>query len=84
LQFFDLDDKYIDAIAERNPDKYGRRTVGTNITIKSEAEMRRSHPDYLLVLPWHFVAEFSEREKEYLSSGGKIIVPCPGFEVISG
>jgi hypothetical protein len=84
LQFFNLDDKYIDAIAERNPDKYGRRTVGTNIIIKSEAEMRRAHPDYLLVLPWHFVAEFREREKEYLNSGGKIIVPCPKFEVISG
>jgi hypothetical protein len=83
LQFFGLDDRYIDAIAERNPDKYGRRTAGTNIIIKSEAEMRRARPDYLLVLPWHFVAEFREREKEYLSSGGKFIIPCPRFEVIS-
>ena len=84
LQFFGLDEKFIDAIAERNPDKYGRRTVGTNIIIKSEAEMRQAHPDYLLVLPWHFFAEFREREKEYLNSGGKFIIPCPEFEVISG
>ncbi len=83
LQFFGLDDKYIDAIAERNPAKYGRRTAGTNIIIRSEAEMRRAHPDYLLVLPWHFVAEFKEREKDYLNSGGKFIIPCPKFEVIS-
>ncbi len=83
LQFFGLDDKYIDAIAERNPDKYGRRTPGTNIIIKSEAEMRQAHPDYLLVLPWHFVAEFREREKKYLQAGGRFIIPCPKFEVIS-
>jgi hypothetical protein len=84
LQFFGLDGTIIDAIAERNPDKYGRRTVGTNIPIKSEAEMRKAKPDYLLILPWHFVAEFQEREKQYLNSGGKFIIPCPEFEVISG
>jgi hypothetical protein len=84
LQFFGLDDSVIGAIAERNPDKYGRRTAGTNIIIKSEAEMRKARPDYLLILPWHFVAEFREREKEYLKSGGRFIIPCPGFEVISG
>ena len=40
-------------------------------------------PDYMLVLPWHFISEFTEREKEYLNRGGKFIVPCPKFEVIS-
>jgi hypothetical protein len=83
LQWYGLDNTLIDAIAERNPEKYGKRTVGTNIVIKSEEEMRQAKPDYLLVLPWHFIAEFRDREKEYLTSGGKFIVPCPRFEVIS-
>ena len=83
LQFFGLDSTLIDAIAERNPDKYGKRTVGTNIIIKPEAEMRQARPDYLLILPWHFISEFRNREKEYLNSGGKFIIPCPKFEVIS-
>ncbi len=26
-------------------------------------------PDYYLVLPWHFKAEFLEREKEMLARG---------------
>lgn len=83
LQWYGLDNTLIDAIAERNPEKYGKRTVGTNIEIKSEAEMRQTKPDYLLILPWHFISEFRNREKEYLDSGGKFIVPCPKFEVIS-
>lgn len=83
LQFYGLDNTLIDAIAERNPDKYGRLTVGSNIEIKSEAEMRQAKPDYLLILPWHFISEFRTREKEYLNSGGKFIVPCPKFDVIS-
>jgi hypothetical protein len=82
LQWYGLDSTLIDAIAERNPDKYGLRTVGTNIPIVSEAEMREARPDYLLMLPWHFVSEFKSREKEYLDSGGKFIVPLPKFEVI--
>lgn len=84
LQWYGLDNTLIDAIAERNPAKYGKLTVGTNIPIKSEKEMRQTAPDYLLILPWHFIAAFRNREKEYLQSGGKFIVPCPRFEVISG
>lgn len=83
LQWYGLDNTIIDAIAERNPDKYGLRTVGTNIPIVSEDKMRRAKPDYLLMLPWHFVSEFRSREKEYLDSGGKFIVPLPKFEVLS-
>lgn len=82
LQWYGLDNTLIDAIAERNPDKYGKRTVGTNIIIISEAEMRQAKPDYLLILPWHFISEFKKREKDYLNSGGKFIVPLPQFKVI--
>lgn len=82
LQFFGLDNTLIDAIAERSPAKFGMRTVGTNIPIKSEDEMRDAAPDYLLVLPWHFIAEFVKREFQFLDRGGKFIVPCPKFAVI--
>jgi hypothetical protein len=78
-----LDNSLIAGIAERNPDKWGLRTVGTNIPIYSEEEMRKAKPDYLLMLPWHFVKEFQERESEYLKNGGKFIIPCPKFEIIS-
>lgn len=83
LQYFDLGKEDIDAIAERNPQKFGLKTVGTNIPIVSEEEMRTNRPDYLLVLPWHFISEFIERERDFLESGGKFIVPCPKFEIIS-
>jgi NDP-4-keto-2,6-dideoxyhexose 3-C-methyltransferase len=82
LQYFGLDSTLITAIAERSPYKYGRVTVGTHIPIIPEAEMRASKPDYLLILPWHFISEFTERESDFLEAGGKFIVPCPTFEVI--
>lgn len=84
LQYFDLDNSTIDAIAERNSQKFGLKTVGTNIPIKSEEEMRAEKPDYVIILPWHFISEFIIREENYLKEGGKFIVPCPKFEIISG
>ena len=82
LQYFGLDNTLIDAIAERSHYKFGLKTIGTNIPILSEEDVRAMNPDYMLVLPWHFIAEFVKREDEFLSKGGKFIVPCPTFEII--
>jgi NDP-4-keto-2,6-dideoxyhexose 3-C-methyltransferase len=82
LQYFGLDHTLIDGIAERSVYKWGLKTVGTDIPIYSEEQMRNESPDYLLVLPWHFISEFIERERDFLLGGGKFIVPCPKFQVI--
>jgi hypothetical protein len=39
-------------------------------------------PDYYLVLPWHFLDEFQDREREYLQGGGRFIVPLPEVRMI--
>jgi SAM-dependent methyltransferase len=82
LQYFGLDNTLIDAIAERSPYKFGLKTIGTNIPILSEEDVRAMNPDYMLILPWHFISEFIKREDEFLSKGGKFIVPCPNFQII--
>lgn len=82
LQFCNIDHTLITAAADRNPEKWGRRTPGTNIPIISEEEARKAKPDYFLVLPWHFREEFIKRETRFLASGGKLIFPLPEIEVI--
>ena len=82
LQFYNLDKKLIQFIADRNPDKWGRKTIGTDISIISEEESHSMNPDYFLILPWHFINEFKEREKNYLKNGGKLLVPLPEFKII--
>jgi hypothetical protein len=84
LQWCGIDHRIIDVAAERNPDKYGALTLGTDIPIVSEAESRAMKPDYYLVLPWHFKEEFLEREKETLASGIGLIFPLPTIEIITG
>jgi hypothetical protein len=81
LQFYGLDHRDIKFAAERSEAKYGLKTVGSNIPIVSEGIVRELKPDYLLILPWHFLEGFVEREKEYLKEG-QFIVPLPDFMVI--
>ena len=82
LQWCGIDNRIIDCAAERNPDKYGAFTLGTEIPIISEAESRAMNPDYYLVLPWHFKEEFLERERGTLSKGIGLIFPLPTIETI--
>ena len=83
LQFFGIEKSMINKIADRDVFKFNKRTVGTNLEIISEEQARSDRPDYFLILPWHLTDYFVKREKEYLSGGGKFIVPMPNPKVIS-
>jgi hypothetical protein len=82
LQFCGVTTRELAAIAEVNPEKFGRVTPGTHIPIVSEAEAKAMKPDYFLVLPWHFKEGILQREQEYIAGGGKFIFPFPEIEII--
>ncbi len=83
LQYYGLDHSMVRKAADANPEKWGRKTVGTLIPIVSKEEARRDRPDYFLILPHHFLEEITRDEKEFLESGGKFIVPLPQFRVVT-
>ena len=82
LQFCDFDTDLIAKAVDRDKNKIGKMTIGTKIPIISEEQARLEHPDFLLVLPWHLIDFFKEREYDYLKSGGKLIVPIPKVKII--
>jgi len=81
LQYFKLNNKLIDCVAERNPKKYGLYTPGSKIKIISEIDSRKLSPDYYLVLPWHFKKEILRRERKTIRNGSKFIFPLPKLTV---
>lgn len=83
LQHCEFTQKDLFAAADRNPGKWGLVTPGTRIPIESEESVRSMKPDYMLILPYGFLDEFLEREKDYLQSGGKLIVPLPELCIYS-
>lgn len=84
LQWCGIDNNMIEVAADRNPDKHGARTLGTDIPIVSEEESRAMKPDYYLVLPWHFKEEFLEREKDIIAAGTAMIFPLPSVTIVGG
>jgi SAM-dependent methyltransferase len=84
LQYFGLGPDLITAIEERNPDKFGKKTLGTFIPIVSEEEMEKIKPDYLLVLIWYFFDVIKDRKTAFLNNGGKFILHLPKFKIIGG
>jgi SAM-dependent methyltransferase len=82
LQWCGIDRELVECAADRNPDKHGAKTLGTEIPIVSEEASRAAKPDYYLVLPWHFKAEFLERERDTLKAGTKMIFPLPVLSVV--
>ena len=83
LQFLNLNSKIIKYAVERNKQKIGAITIGSNIKIISEQMSKRLSPDYYLVLPWHFKNEIVEREKEFVRKGGNLIFPLPKIKIIN-
>lgn len=81
LQYFGIDNKFIDNISERNSNKFNLYTPGTNIKIISENASRKKLPNYYLVLPWHFKKEILKREKNIRSKGTKFIFPLPNLKI---
>lgn len=81
LQWCRINHKLVDFAAERNPQKHGLKTLGTNIPIISEEKSRSMKPDYYLALPWHFRNEFIKREQSFLKKGGRFIFPLPKIEI---
>jgi C-methyltransferase-like protein/putative zinc binding protein/methyltransferase family protein len=82
LQFCNITEELIPAIAEVNEDKFGCFTPGTEIPIVSEAEARAMDPDYYLVFPWHFKHAVLQRERDFRARGGKFIFPLPEITIV--
>jgi len=83
LQFLDINNKTIPFATEINSEKFGAKTIGSNIEIINEDIIKKNPPNYQLVLPWHFKKEIINREKNYLKNGGKLILPVPTIKIIT-
>jgi hypothetical protein len=82
LQFCNISERLIPAIAEVNEDKFGCFTPGTEIPIISEAEAAAIRPDYYLVFPWHFKHGILQRERDFRARGGRLIFPLPEIAIV--
>ncbi|MDZ4263752.1 MAG: class I SAM-dependent methyltransferase [Pseudomonadota bacterium] len=82
LQYYGLGVKDLPFAADRDPAKWGKRMAGTDIPIISEQEAKARNPDAFLLLPYSYLDSFLARDKEWLLTGGKFIIPLPEARVV--
>ncbi len=82
LQYFGLTPSLIDCIFDRNPDKEGKKAVGSLIPVTSPDNIAKYNPDYQLVLIWHIFKGIGEDEKNFVENGGRFILPLPKIKII--
>tara|TARA_B100001105_G_C22398760_1_gene448126 strand:+ start:1164 stop:2447 length:1284 start_codon:yes stop_codon:yes gene_type:complete len=86
LQICGITKQLLPYISDRNKEKVGLRTLGTDIEIISEEKAHELNPSSMLVIPWNFKEEILKREKHYIENGGKLLflMPYPNYITSNG
>lgn len=82
LNYFGINNNYLDFIVDKSKEKQGLYTPGTHLLVYPPEKILQEKPDYLLILAWNIADEIMEQLKEYHNNGGKFIIPIPRVKII--
>jgi hypothetical protein len=81
LNYCGIRNDFLDYTVDRNPHKQGRFLPGTHIPIYSPKQIRRTKPDYVLILPWNLCEEIEQQLSFIGEWGGRFVIPIPELRV---
>ena len=73
LNFFQIDNTFIDYVVEDNKLKIGKFIPGVNIPIYSTSKLRQENPDIVIVLAWNFFEDIKRNNQDLIEKGVKFI-----------
>ena len=73
LNYYGIDNTYIDYIIEDNELKHNHLLPGVRIPIKSKNGILKNPPDYILVLAWNFLDYIKQNNKDLIEAGCEFI-----------
>lgn len=71
----------IDFVADASPHKQGKYLPGSHIPVVNEREIRKSKPDFVLILPWNIKEEIMAQLEYVRVWGGRFAVAIPSITV---
>jgi SAM-dependent methyltransferase len=81
LNFCGIDHNLIEFIVDQTPEKIGKYSPGTGISIVGFEKIVEYKPDYVLILSWNFSEEIIAKLRPVIPNA-KYIVPIPNWQVI--
>ena len=82
LNYCGITTKQINFIYDTTPIKQGKFSPGAHIPIRDHADFKSNYPDYALLFGYNHEKEIMDKEKDFISQGGKWIKYVPKVEVI--
>jgi SAM-dependent methyltransferase len=84
LNYCNIGTEFLDYIIDTTPLKQGLYTPGMHIpVIMNETHSDNASQQIALLLAWNYKESIINKEKEFLKSGGKFLVPIPIPKIIS-
>jgi 2-polyprenyl-3-methyl-5-hydroxy-6-metoxy-1,4-benzoquinol methylase len=74
---------FLDYTVDLSPHKQGHFLPGTHIPIHHPDMIRKTRPDYVLILPWNLQVEILEQLKDLRQWGCRFVIPIPIIEVLA-
>ncbi len=82
LNYVGITTGLVDFVVDRNIHKQGLCMPGTHQRIEDPIALLDRQPDYVLLLAWNFKDEIMAQQSEYVSRGGRFIVPVPTPQIV--
>jgi 2-polyprenyl-3-methyl-5-hydroxy-6-metoxy-1,4-benzoquinol methylase len=82
LNYCGIGRELLEYTVDISPHKQGHYLPGTHIPIYEPDRIRRTRPDYVLILPWNLRDEIVGQLAHIREWGGRFVIPIPTVEVI--
>ncbi len=83
LNYCNISSDLIEYICDTTPIKQEKFSPGMHVPIKSYEYFKQDNPDYAILFAWNHAEEIFNKEKDFMSNGGKWIVFVPEPKILN-
>jgi SAM-dependent methyltransferase len=82
LNYCGVGTDFLDYTVDKSPHKQGSYVPGVRVPIRAPDEIRRTRPDYVLILPWNLKDEIMDEISYIRDWGGRFMVRAPEMTIL--
>lgn len=77
MAYTGIDESLLEFVVDKNDYKHGRFMGGNHLPILPPSALAEKNPDFVLILAWNFAEEIISENEEFVSNGGRFLIPIP-------
>ena len=82
INFYKIEN-FIDYVFDESRERIGRMIPGTKIPIINSQNINKKKPDYAVMFAYNYKKEILDKEKQFVKSGGRFIIPLPEPKIVN-